>query len=105
MKVNCAAIPSGLLESELMGHEKGAFAGAIARRIGRFELAQDGTIFLDEIGEIPSAPTQSPSFTTITLILTSHNNKTLQSNTHLITTTKHNLHTIITKHTFRENIY
>ena len=53
VKVNCAAIPSGLLESELFGHEKGAFTGAVARKIGRLELADDGTLFLDEIGEIP----------------------------------------------------
>jgi len=53
VKLNCAAIPTGLLESELFGHEKGAFTGAIAQRIGRFELASQGTIFLDEIGEIP----------------------------------------------------
>jgi formate hydrogenlyase transcriptional activator len=53
IKVNCAALPTGLVESELFGHEKGAFTGAIARRIGRFELADGGTIFLDEIGEIP----------------------------------------------------
>src|SRR6185295_4213202 len=53
VKLNCAAIPSTLLESELFGHERGAFTGAVAQRIGRFELADGGTLFLDEIGEIP----------------------------------------------------
>src|SRR5205823_12040622 len=55
VKLNCAAIPLDLLESEIFGHERGAFTGAIAQRIGRFELADKGTLFLDEVGDIPLA--------------------------------------------------
>ena len=61
IKLNCAALPGGLVESELFGHEKGAFTGALARRIGRFELADGGTLFLDEIAELPRRPKPSCS--------------------------------------------
>src|SRR6201993_83984 len=53
IKVNCASIPTGLLESELFGHEKGAFTGAVSKKVGRMELADKGTLFMDEVGDIP----------------------------------------------------
>jgi formate hydrogenlyase transcriptional activator len=53
VKMNCGAIPQGLVESELFGHERGAFTGALQRRIGRFEMANKGTLFMDEVGELP----------------------------------------------------
>jgi len=62
VSVNCAAIPPSLITSELFGHEKGAFTGAMQRRLGRFELAEGGTLFLDEIGELPmKTPDCSPA--------------------------------------------
>ena len=60
IRVNCAAIPENLIESEFFGHEKGSFTGAVSRREGRFELANNGTILLDEIGEIFSSSSKTP---------------------------------------------
>ncbi|MDF2692135.1 MAG: transcriptional regulator, NifA subfamily, Fis Family, partial [Labilithrix sp.] len=106
VKVNCAAIPSGLLESELMGHERGAFTGAVSRRIGRFELAHDGTIFLDEIGEIPIGLQpkllrllQEREFERI------GSSTTIQSNARLVAATNRDLRTMVGERTFREDLF
>ncbi|AKU95024.1 Transcriptional regulatory protein zraR [Labilithrix luteola] len=106
VKINCAAIPFGLLESELMGHEKGAFTGAVARRIGRFELAQDGTLFLDEIGELPLdlqpkilRLLQEREFERV------GGSKTLQCNARLIAATHRDLDTMIEQKTFRQDLF
>src|SRR5882762_4951366 len=106
VKLNCAAIPTGLLESELFGHEKGAFTGAIAQRIGRFEVADGGTIFLDEIGEIPLElqtkllrVLQEREFTRV------GSNKELQTNARILAATNRNLDEQVKSGRFREDLF
>jgi formate hydrogenlyase transcriptional activator len=106
VKLNCAAIPTGLLESELFGHEKGAFTGAIAQRIGRFELANRGTIFLDEIGDIPLElqpkllrVLQEREFERL------GNTRTLHSDARLIAATNANLAEKVNEKRFRSDLY
>jgi DNA-binding NtrC family response regulator len=106
VKVNCGAIPSGLLESELMGHEKGAFTGAIAQRIGRFELAHDGTLFLDEIGEL--ALELQPKL--LRLLQEREfervgGTRTVRSNVRLIAATNRDLSEMVKARTFREDLF
>lgn len=104
--VHCAAIPSNLLESELFGHEKGAFTGADSRRIGRFEAADGGTLFLDEIGEIDS-PTQvkllrfmeARSFERLGSL------KSIKVDVRLVCATNRNLREMVDKGTFRDDLY
>ena len=102
VKVNCAAIPLGLLESELFGHERGAFTGAIAQRIGRFELANKGTLFLDEIGDIP--PELQPK---LLRVLQEHeferlgSTQTVRTNVRLIAATHRNLPRMVEEGKFR----
>jgi Nif-specific regulatory protein len=106
IKFNCASIPEGLLESELFGHEKGAFTGAMASRKGRFELADRGTIFLDEIGDLPV--TLQPK---ILRVLQEKEfervggEKTVKVDVRLIAATSRNLENFVAEGKFREDLY
>jgi len=106
IKVNCAAIPSGLLESELFGHEKGAFTGAIMRKPGRFELADKGTLFLDEVGDIP-LDLQAK----LLRVLQEHeferlgSTRTQQVDVRVIAATHRDLKQMVEEGTFRSDLY
>jgi formate hydrogenlyase transcriptional activator len=106
VKLNCAAIPMGLLESELFGHEKGAFTGAIAQRIGRFEVANGGTIFLDEIGEIPLELQ-----TKLLRVLQEReferlgSSRTLRTDARLIAATNRDLEAMVAEQKFRSDLF
>jgi formate hydrogenlyase transcriptional activator len=106
VKLNCAAIPTGLLESELFGHEKGAFTGAIAQRIGRFEVANGGTIFLDEIGEIPLELQ-----TKLLRVLQEReferlgSSRTLRTDARLIAATNRDLEALVDEQKFRSDLF
>jgi formate hydrogenlyase transcriptional activator len=106
VKLNCAAIPTGLLESELFGHERGAFTGAISQKAGRFELADKGTIFLDEVGEIPLElqskllrVLQEQEFERL------GSTKTIRVNIRLIAATNRDLKRMVETNQFRSDLY
>jgi formate hydrogenlyase transcriptional activator len=106
VKVNCAAIPTGLLESELFGHEKGAFTGANERRAGRFELAHHGTIFLDEVGDIP--PELQPKLLRVLQEQEFErlgSSKTIRVDARVVAATNVNLARLVDEKKFRSDLY
>ena len=106
VKFNCAAFPTGLLESELFGHEKGAFTGAIAQRVGRFELAHGGTIFLAEFGEIPlELQPKLLRFVQEREFERLGSTRTIHTNARLVAATNRDLKSMVEEQQFRSDLY